>query len=102
MRGDLSRDLVRQTPVQAADRADLREKLSAGSGGVVITTIQKFFPDEKGNRQPVLSKNNIVVIADEAHRGPVRLHRRLRARHVGRAPERIRCRPLSAPILTPW
>jgi len=63
------RDLLRQAPVQAADRADLREKLRVGSGGVVFTTIQKFFPEEKGDRHPVLSeRRNIVVIADEAHR----------------------------------
>ncbi len=63
------RDLLRQAPVQAADRADLREKLRVGSGGVVFSTIQKFFPDEKGDRHPVLSdRRNIVVIADEAHR----------------------------------
>ncbi len=63
------RDLLRQPPVQAADRADLRAKLAVASGGVVFTTIQKFFPDEKGDRHPVLSdRGNIVVIADEAHR----------------------------------
>ncbi len=63
------RDLLRQDPVQAADRADLRAKLSVASGGVVFTTIQKFFPEEKGDRHPVLSdRHNIVVIADEAHR----------------------------------
>ena len=63
------RDLLRQPPVQAADRADLRAKLSVASGGVVFTTIQKFFPEEKGDRHPVLSdRPNIVVIADEAHR----------------------------------
>jgi type I restriction enzyme R subunit len=63
------RDLLRQPPVQAADRADLREKLKVASGGVVFTTIQKFFPEEKGDRHPVLSeRHNIVVIADEAHR----------------------------------
>ena len=62
-------DLLRQDPVQAADREDLRAKLSVGSGGVVFTTIQKFFPDEKGDQHPVLSdRRNIVVIADEAHR----------------------------------
>jgi type I restriction enzyme R subunit len=62
-------DLLRQPPVQAADRADLRAKLSVASGGVVFTTIQKFFPEEKGDRHPVLSqRRNIVVIADEAHR----------------------------------
>jgi type I restriction enzyme R subunit len=63
------RDLLRQAPVQAADRADLREKLRVGSGGVVFTTIQKFFPEERGDRHPILSeRRNIVVIADEAHR----------------------------------
>jgi type I restriction enzyme, R subunit len=63
------RDLLRQPPVQAADRGDLREKLRVAAGGVVFTTIQKFFPEEKGDRHPLLSeRRNIVVIADEAHR----------------------------------
>jgi type I restriction enzyme, R subunit len=63
------RDLLRQPPVQAVDRADLRAKLAVSGGGVVFTTIQKFLPDEKGDRHPVLSeRRNIVVIADEAHR----------------------------------
>ena len=63
------RDLLRQPPVQAEGRADLRTKLAVASGGVVFTTIQKFFPEEKGDRHPVLSdRRNIVVIADEAHR----------------------------------
>jgi type I restriction enzyme R subunit len=63
------RDLLRQPPVQAASRTDLRAKLNVASGGVVFTTIQKFFPEEKGDRHPVLSdRRNIVVIADEAHR----------------------------------
>ncbi|MDE0189741.1 MAG: type I restriction endonuclease subunit R [Gammaproteobacteria bacterium] len=62
-------DLLRQPPVQAASRADLRSKLAVASGGVVFTTIQKFFPEEKGDRHPLLSdRRNIVVIADEAHR----------------------------------
>jgi type I restriction enzyme R subunit len=62
-------DLLRQPPVQAESRADLREKLRVEAGGVVFTTIQKFLPEEKGDRQPVLSeRRNIVVIADEAHR----------------------------------
>jgi type I restriction enzyme R subunit len=62
-------ELLRQPPVQAESRADLRDKLSVKSGGVVFTTIHKFFPEEKGDRHPVLSdRRNIVVIADEAHR----------------------------------
>ena len=62
-------DLLRQPPVQVESRADLREKLRVNAGGVVFTTIQKFLPEEKGDRYPVLStRRNIVVIADEAHR----------------------------------
>ncbi|WDT72990.1 MAG: type I restriction endonuclease subunit R [Candidatus Manganitrophus sp.] len=62
-------DLLRQPPAQAESRADLRDKLSVDAGGVVFTTIQKFLPEEKGDRHPVLSdRRNIVVIADEAHR----------------------------------
>ena len=62
-------DLLRQPPVQAENRTDLRAKLAVESGGVVFTTIQKFFPEEKGDRHPQLSdRRNIVVIADEAHR----------------------------------
>ena len=62
-------DLLRQPPVQAKNRADLRGKLSVQAGGVVFTTIQKFFPEAKGDTHPTLSeRRNIVVIADEAHR----------------------------------
>ena len=62
-------DLLRQPPVQAESRADLRQKLRVDSGGVVFTTVQKFFPDERGDRHPLLSdRHNVVVIADEAHR----------------------------------
>ncbi len=63
------RDLLRQPPIQAESRAHLRELLSVAAGGVVFTTIHKFFPEEKGDRHPTLSdRRNIVVIADEAHR----------------------------------
>ena len=62
-------EILRQAPVQAQSRADLRNKLRVASGGVVFTTIQKFFPEEKGDTHPLLSdRDNIVVIADEAHR----------------------------------
>ena len=62
-------DLLRQPPVQAESRAHLRELLSVAAGGVVFTTIHKFFPEEKGDWHPTLSdRRNIVVIADEAHR----------------------------------
>ncbi|MGV8079640.1 MAG: type I restriction endonuclease subunit R [Syntrophales bacterium] len=63
------RELLRQPPMQAESRTHLRDLLSVEAGGVVFTTIQKFFPEEKGDRHPALSgRRNIVVIADEAHR----------------------------------
>jgi type I restriction enzyme R subunit len=62
-------NILRQEPAQARNRADLRERLRVGGGGVVFTTIQKFVPEEGGDRNPVLSdRRNVVVIADEAHR----------------------------------
>ncbi|MFN8625771.1 MAG: type I restriction endonuclease subunit R [Candidatus Binatia bacterium] len=62
-------ELLRQPPAQAASRAHLRDLLSVAAGGVVFTTIHKFFPEEKGDRHPTLSeRRNVVVIADEAHR----------------------------------
>ena len=61
--------LLRQAPVQARDRKHLRELLQVASGGVVFTTVQKFFPEGDETRFPLLSdRRNIVVIADEAHR----------------------------------
>jgi len=63
-----SKQLLRQDPVQADDRNQLKELLKVASGGVVFTTIQKFQPEE-GNVYELLSdRKNIVVIADEAHR----------------------------------
>ena len=62
-------DLLGQPPTQAESRAELRKKLSVASGGVVFTTIQKFYPEEQGDTHRSLSsRRNIVVIADEAHR----------------------------------
>ncbi len=77
-------DLLRQPPVQAESRADLRAKLQVEAGGVVFTTIQKFMPPtaapstdttrhplplgEGRGEGPLSLRRNIVVIADEAHR----------------------------------
>ena len=61
--------LLRQVPNQANDRRELQDLLSVPSGGIVFTTIQKFFPETRGEAYPMLSdRRNIVVIADEAHR----------------------------------
>ncbi len=61
--------LLRQTPIQAKNRKHLRELLKVASGGVVFTTVQKFFPEGEEIHFPQLSdRRNIVLIADEAHR----------------------------------
>ncbi len=66
----LAQDLLRERPVQAGTRQELRALLgNRPSGGIVFATIQKFMPGEDEDVFPLLSdRHNIVVIADEAHR----------------------------------
>ncbi|RJX32229.1 MAG: type I restriction endonuclease subunit R [Desulfurivibrio sp.] len=63
-----SKQLLRQDPVQAEDRGHLKELLKVASGGVVFTTIQKFQPEEGNVYETLSERENIIVIADEAHR----------------------------------
>ena len=63
-----SKQLLRQEPVQAETREQLKELLKVASGGVVFSTIQKFQPDEGNLYEQLSDRRNIVVIADEAHR----------------------------------
>ncbi len=62
--------LLGQNPVQMDDIDDLRDTLgSKQSGGIIFTTIQKFALRKDESTFPILSeRENIVVIADEAHR----------------------------------
>lgn len=65
----LCHDLIRQKPMQAENREELRKLLAVASGGVIFTTIQKFLPAEGEDVFPLLTdRKNMVVIADEAHR----------------------------------
>ena len=63
-----SKQLLRQEPVQADNRNQLKELLKVASGGVVFATVQKFQPDEGNVYETLSERKNIVVIADEAHR----------------------------------
>jgi type I restriction enzyme R subunit len=63
-----STQLLRQEPKQIENRNDLKEKLKVASGGVIFTTIQKFSPEEGNVYETLSERENIVVIADEAHR----------------------------------
>ena len=60
--------LLRQEPKQAEDRIHLKVLLKVASGGVIFSTIQKFWPDEGNVYECLSERKNIVVIADEAHR----------------------------------
>lgn len=62
--------LLRQDPVMADSRDDLRKQIgSRPAGGVVFTTIQKFQLDDKETKFPALTeRRNVFVFTDEAHR----------------------------------
>ncbi|MGM7652833.1 type I restriction endonuclease subunit R [Serratia marcescens] len=72
-------DLLRQTPVQAGSREELRELLaSREAGGIIFTTVQKFALLEDEEQHPLLSgRSSIVVISDEAHRSQYGMKGRL-------------------------
>ena len=62
------RYILRQEPVRAESN-ELQKLLAVSSGRIVFTTTQKFFPEVGREKYPLLSdRDNIVVIADEAHR----------------------------------
>jgi len=77
-----ARELLRQTPVQADSREELRELLAARqSGGIIFTTVQKFSLLNGEEMHPALSvRSNIVVISDEAHRSQYGFKARLDTR----------------------
>ncbi len=59
-------DFLRQKPQQAESRKHLKELLlNRKANGIIFTTMQKF---EESN-EPLSDRKNIVVMADEAHRG---------------------------------
>ncbi len=61
-------NLLRQEPVQANNRDELKKLLKVASGGIVFTTIQKFQPKNGNVYDELSNRRNIIVVADEAHR----------------------------------
>lgn len=60
------KDFLRQAPMQAESRENLKILLAGRqANGIIFTTMQKF--DESD--EPLSERNNIIVMADEAHRG---------------------------------
>ena len=67
-------DFLRQTPVQAESRAHLKELLAGRkANGIFFTTMQKFEESD----EPLSERRNIIVMADEAHRGQYGLSERI-------------------------
>ena len=60
------KNFLRQTPVQATSRKNLKELLvGREANGIVFTTMQKFTDGD----EPLCDRSNVVVMVDEAHRG---------------------------------
>ncbi len=74
-----AQDLLKQTPVQANNRDELRKFLAEReSGGIIFTTVQKFALLEGESEHPLLNgRHNIVVMSDEAHRSQYGLKAKL-------------------------
>jgi type I restriction enzyme R subunit len=60
-------EILREKPIQANTKKDLKNKLKRSSGGIIFTTIQKF-GSKKGTYETLSTRSNIIVAADEAHR----------------------------------
>jgi len=70
------KDFLRQTPVQAQTREDLKRLLKGRvDSGIIFSTIQKF----EENDDSLSDRKNIIVIADEAHRSQYGLSEKVNA-----------------------
>lgn len=74
-----AQELLKQTPVQANNRDELRQLLAEReSGGIIFTTVQKFALLDEETEHPLLNgRHNIVVMSDEAHRSQYGLKAKL-------------------------
>lgn len=74
-----AQELLKQTPVQANNRDELRQLLAEReSGGIIFTTVQKFALPDGETEHPLLNgRHNIVVMSDEAHRSQYGLKAKL-------------------------
>ncbi|MGO5295869.1 type I restriction endonuclease subunit R [Collinsella sp. LCP21S3_A9] len=67
---------LRQTPVQAESRKDLKDLLEGReANGIIFTTMQKFTDGD----EPLCDRSNVIVMVDEAHRGQYGLTERMDA-----------------------
>lgn len=90
------RDFLRQTPQQAESRQHLQELLAGRqANGIIFTTMQKF--EETG--EPLSERRNIVVMADEAHRGQYGLTEKVVTRQNERGELEVRTSTGTARII---
>ena len=60
------KDFLRQEPMHAESRENLKNLLDGRkANGIIFTTMQKF----EESHEPLSERHNIIVMADEAHRG---------------------------------
>lgn len=68
------KEFLRQDPIHAQSRQNLKELLDGRkANGIIFTTMQKF----EESHEPLSERNNIIVMADEAHRGQYGLKERI-------------------------
>lgn len=68
------KEFLRQDPIHAQSRQNLKELLNGRkANGIIFTTMQKF----EESHEPLSERNNIIVMADEAHRGQYGLKERI-------------------------
>jgi len=80
------KDFLRQEPVQAQSREHLKSLLNGRkANGIIFTTMQKF----EESQEPLTDRHNVIVLADEAHRGQYGLSEKVDAEtgkiHIGTA-----------------
>ncbi len=69
------KEFMRQDPVQAESRENLKKLLTGRkANGIIFTTMQKF----EESHEPLSERSNIIVMADEAHRGQYGLTERIK------------------------
>nr|MBQ4454164.1 type I restriction endonuclease subunit R [Clostridia bacterium] len=69
------KEFLRQTPVQAESRENLKKLISERkANGIIFTTMQKF----EESHDPLSERRNLIVMADEAHRGQYGLTERIK------------------------
>ena len=81
------KDFLRQTPQHAESRKNLKELLAnRQANGIIFTTMQKF---EESN-EALSERRNIIVMADEAHRGQYGLNEKVVVRALTRTTEDLK------------